>query len=339
MRFAIIGGGNTGQAVAAYIASKGGNCIINTRDKEKANFINSSGITTEGDLIGNFKLNATTNMEEAILDSDIILIMTVANAHREVAMKLKPYLKDNQKVLIFNSNWGALQFKQVLGEDIEKKNLTVGETGTQLFVASSNEPGYVKMSIKESVYVSTIDSNKTQPLIDEIKEYFPQFEKANSIIETTISTTNPVIHVPIALLNGARIENGESFLFYGDGASRAAVDLITNIDKERVAVAKTLGCEITDVLTGINSFWEIKHDNLFDALTKNETYLKAKGPESLNHRYFSEDIPFGIAPIAKLGKIFNIKTPYTDSLLSIIGTLYGKDLIEPGIELSKEDFK
>ncbi len=339
MKFSIIGGGSTGHAVAAYLSSKGGECVLNTRDAIKADIINSSGITAEGAINGNFKVNATTNIVEAVAGSELIIVMTTANAHREVACRLKPLLTQNQKILIFNSNWGALEFKQVLGLDIQLKNLTVAETGAQLFMSSSKEPGHVNIGMKIKISVSATEPEKTQPLLDEINEYFPQFTKASSIIETTMSTTNPVIHVPITLLNAARIENAQQFLFYGEGASRTAVDLVTKLDIERIAVAKSLGCEIVDVLTGINSFWEIKHDNLFDALTKNEIYVKGMGPTSLNHRYLSEDVPFGIAPIAKIGKLIGIETPYTDALLNILRCLFGTELVDGGISFCKEDLE
>ncbi len=339
MRFTIIGGGRTGQAAAAYLTSKGAECLIKTRDAGKAAIFNQHGITAEGGINGNFKVRATTDMQEAADFSDMILVMTVANAHKEVAGQLGPCLKQDQKILIFNSNWGALEFKQVLGDSRKLRNLIVAETGAQLFVASSEETGRVNMSVKAKITVSAVEPEDTQPLLDCIKEYFPQFEKGSSIIETTMSTTNPVIHVPITLLNAARIENAQPFLFYGDGASKEAVQLIENVDRERIAVAKALGCEIDDVLTGINRFWEKKHDNLFDALTKNSTYLHAKGPGTLEHRYITEDVPYGIAPIAKIGRLFGIETPYTDALLGILGCIFGTDVVNGGIEFRREDFE
>ena len=339
MKFTIIGGGNVGQAAAAYLTSRGGECVINTRDAQKAEIINRIGITAEGVVNGNYRVNVTTDMQKAIIDSDIIIIMTIANAHKEVASRLKPFLTQNQKVLIFNSNWGAFEFKQVLGEAIQLKNLTIAETGAQLFIATSKKPGYVNVNMKSKIYVSAIDSDETQQLLDDLTEYFPQFEKADSIIETTISTTNPVIHVPIALLNAVRIENNQTFLFYGEGVSKGSINLILNLDKERIAVADALGCKIDDVLTVINSFWDIKHDNLFDALTKNSSYIKGNGPTTLNHRYLTEDVPYGIAPISKIGKLFGIETPYTDSLLALIRCVVGTELVDGGISFLKEDFK
>lgn len=337
MKFGIIGCGNTGHAVCAYLSHRGGECAVYTRSSEKARIINENGITSEGSVCGNFHVKATTIISEAVDGSDIILVMTTANAHRDVAIMLKPLLTTHQKVLIFNSNWGALEFKQVLDSDIDDKDLIIAETGSQLFLASSKTLGHVHVGLKEKIYVSATDPTKTPALLKDLKEFFPQLIEAKSIVETSLSTTNPVIHAPISLLNAARIENGQPFLFYGEGVSMSAIDLILQVDKERIEVAKALGYDIDDVLTGINSFWEKKHDNLYDALTKNDTYNKSPGPSTLNHRYFTEDIPYGIVPISKIGRLLGIETPNTDSLLSIFRNMCDSKLIDGSIEFNKED--
>jgi opine dehydrogenase len=339
MKICVIGAGNTGQAVAAYLKSMGIDSVLNTRSEEKAATINKNGITSEGGIIGKFKIPATVDLFGAVKDADLILLMTIASAHKEVAEKLKPLLVQGQKILIFNSNWGAFEFKQVLADDIEQKNLTVAETNAQLFISSTEEVGRVNMEIKKQVLVCATNPNKTQFLLDSTKSFFPQFKKSSSIFETTLASTNPVIHVPIVLLNLVRMENSQHFMFYGDGVSYTAVNLILDIDKERVAVARMLGCEIPDVLTTINSFWEIKYDNLYDALTRNQTYLKAVGPKSLDHRYITEDIPFGIIPVAEIGDLIGVDTPYTDALIDLLRHSINPRLISGGVNFSKEDFQ
>ncbi|WP_317855787.1 NAD/NADP octopine/nopaline dehydrogenase family protein [Chakrabartyella piscis] len=339
MKICVIGAGNTGHGISAYLADKGADVILNTRSQEKADHINANGITSAGSVTGNFKVPATTDLALAVSEAELIIIMTVANAHKEVAERLKPVLQPNQKVIVFNSNWGAMQFKQVLGDDIQKKNLIVAETSAQLFVGSIDSQGVIQFSIKAEATICATDSDKTEELIAFTKEYFPQFKKANSIIETTISSTNPVIHVPVVLLNLARVEQKQDFLFYGDGVSPLAVKMVLALDRERIAVAKAMGCEITDVLSGINSFWAIKHDNLFDALTKNETYLKSKGPKTVDHRFLTEDVPYGIAPIAKIGKIYGVATPHTDHVVALLNDLLGDGILEDGVAFAREDFQ
>jgi len=339
LKYAIIGAGNTGHAVSAYLCNLGEDCTLFTRNQVKADEINREGITSKGSVTGIFHLKATSDLADAIQGADIIIVMTTANAHRDVATKLKQVVTDNQKIIIFNGNWGAFQFFKILGDDIKRKGLTVAETSAQLFLANSPEPGKVTLTLKEKVMLSATSPVQTEEIIQQTRHVFPQFEKASSIFETTMSSTNPVIHVPITLLNLARVENEQAFKFYGEGASRTAVKLILDIDQERVKVAKALGCDTKDVLTGINSFWEIKHDNLFDALTKNETYLKSMGPKALNHRYITEDVPFGVAPIAQVGNLFGVSTPHTQNLIDMLKNLVNDELLNDGIEFRMEDFE
>jgi len=334
----VIGAGNTGHAAAAYVASRGGKCRVLTRCPDKAEAINKHGIAATGTVEGLFKVDAFTDVSEAVKDADVILVMTTSDVHREVCRSLRPVLESGQSILIFNGNWGAFEFKRDLGRDIAEKELIVAETGAQLFMSSSKEPGKVHFSIKEQVSAAATDPKMTIRLIDRLSGYIPQLAPVNSIYETSLSSTNPVIHAPITLLNIVRVENGQRFNFYDDGLSPSVINMILAIDAERIALARALGCEISDVLSGINSFWEIKHDNLFDALHKNEQYLKALGPASFDHRYFTEDIPYGIVPISKLGRIFDVATPHSDLVVNAFSVLLGKDYMKEGVSFSKVDF-
>lgn len=339
MKLCIYGAGNTGHAISAYLASKSADFVLYTRNPKKAAVINEYGLESSGSVNGHFAVKASANLAEIIPNTDIILIMTDATAHRDAASKLKPLLRDNQKLLIFNSNWGAYEFTQTLGEDVHAKCLTIAETAAQLFVGSSAEPGKVSMSVKSSISTSATDPSKTDAFLQELQTIFPQLTRANSVLETSLSSTNPIIHVPIALMNLARIENQQAFRFYAEGCSRKAVEYILGIDAERLALGKALACRVTDVLTIINSFWEIKHDNLFDALTLNKTYQNTVGPKSLDHRYFTEDIPYGIAPIAGIGRLFGVPTPYTDALLDNAKLIFGGALELDALQFTKADIK
>lgn len=338
MRILVYGAGNTGHALSAYLASKNADFILFTRDPEKAAHINQRGLDSEGAIQGHFSIKASADLADSLSKADLIVVMTAANAHRDAAERMKPLLQNGQKILISNSNWGAFEFMQVLGKDIPAKNLTVAEMAAQLFVGSAPEPGKITMNVKSSVYVAATDPVKTQPLLAELKPVFPQFVSARSVFETSLSSTNPLIHVPISVMNMARVQNAEHFLFYAEGTSRKAVEYILGIDNERVAVGKALGCHVDDVLTAINSFWEIKHDNLFDALTLNQTYRKTIGPKTLSHRYFTEDIPYGIVPIARIGKLYGVPTPFSDALLEFINLTMGGELELNAMQFSIEDF-
>ncbi|MCI2059235.1 MAG: NAD/NADP octopine/nopaline dehydrogenase family protein [Oscillibacter sp.] len=337
MKFAVIGAGNTGHAVSAYLAHMGADVCLYTRSSEKAELINRIGITASGSVEGTYRIACTSDLAAAVKAAGCIVLTTTADVHHQVLEQLKPLLERDQKILITNANWGAFEGKLILGDDIREKNLWVAETSSQLCVASSKDVGSVTLSLKSGILLAATEKKNSQPFVEWLKPYIPGLSAGGNIVMTTLCSTNPVIHVPITVLNAVRTENGEPYKFYGNGISPLTVRYIEKIDAERVAVARSLGVEITDILTGINSFWPVKHDNLFDALHENEVYQRSMGPKSFNFRYITEDIPYGIAPVCKIGRLHGVDTPYTEALVRFASLLIGRDFMAEGVSFRKGD--
>jgi opine dehydrogenase len=138
-------------------------------------------------------------------------------------------------MIIFNGNWGALEAKTYYGDFLNENELTVAETQEpMLLMAKVTEIGKVNvLGIKKQISISTVNPDDADALIEDLKEVFPQLRKKSSIFETSLSSTNPVIHVPITMFNLARIEEGQDFSFYGEGVSAASIEYIEAIDREK----------------------------------------------------------------------------------------------------------
>ena len=108
------------------------------------------------------------------------------------------------------------------------------------------------------------------------------------------------------------------------------MDYIEKIDAERRAVIQAMGVEAVPVLDILNSFWPEKRDSVFSALKDNPSYQVSRGPKTLAHRYLNEDMPYGLAPIARLGRRYGVDTPYLDSLLRVLGLYLGRDYFQEG---------
>ena len=95
MKIAVIGAGNGGQAISGYLAMQKYDVALYDIVKEKINELKQlGGIRLEGRIEGFGKLNCiTTNIEEAVKGAEIIMVTTVANAHRTVATSIAPYLE------------------------------------------------------------------------------------------------------------------------------------------------------------------------------------------------------------------------------------------------------
>lgn len=56
---------------------------------------------------------------------------------------------------------------------------------------------------------------------------------------------------------------------------------------------------------------------------------------SLNSRYVTEDVPYGLVAWASLGRAVRVKTPLMDSLIHIAGAMLGQDCWNEGRNLDK----
>jgi opine dehydrogenase len=96
MKIAIIGAGNGGQTFAGYLSMARYETSLYDIDVEKMDALKKiGGIKLEGRLQGYGKIDCiTTDIAEAVNGAEIIMVTTVANAHRAVAR-----LKDSTRYL------------------------------------------------------------------------------------------------------------------------------------------------------------------------------------------------------------------------------------------------
>ena len=350
MEIVIIGAGNAGKATAAYLLSmrqpsfndktddmhdSSYKVRLITGDAKKAAETEKNGLTASGRITGNFRpmieYSPYGTGDIRASKADVIIVQTVAGAHRDVAERLKGHLGKNQLIIIFNGNWGAAEFESVLGEEAREKNTLICETAAQLFLCSSPDINSVNITgIKESVGFAVSDMKRMREAYERAVRLFPGLKTAENIIDTSANSSNPVIHGPIAAFNITRLENGEDYTLFGTALPEKLIRYIEKADLERCAVIEALGTKATGVLDILNSFWPVKRESLRDALKENEAYRDIKGPKTLLHRYIEEDIPYGLVPLSVLGKKLGVPTPYTDSVITGLSLYLGRDFMKEG---------
>lgn len=331
MKFTVIGIGKTGQAMAGYLMSRGYDVVLWDRRREKTDTVKAVGLRVSGEVDGYFRPYATTDLAEAVGDADYVLVMTVAAGHLPVARRLSGSLRAGCRILILNGNWGALEFYAQLRAELLEKRVVLAETGGMPLISDSDEVGTCALKkIKNEMSLAAIPAGDAAPLAEELREVFPFLSPARNVVETSINNTNPILHAPIALLNISRIENGEDYTFYGDAASRLVLDYVERADRERVEIAQRAGAVGQSALEILNSFWPMQHDNLYDAVKGNDTYMAGKGPVDLNYRYITEDVPYGLAPVVRLGRALGVEAPYLEAVVRLYSLLFERDFLREG---------
>ena len=337
MKIAVIGAGNGGQAIAGYLATQGYDVALYDIVVEKIEELKKlGGIQLEGRISGFGKLGCiTTNIEEAVRGAEIVMVTTIANAHKAVAQSIAPYVVDGQ-VIILNPGrtCGALVFKQALVEAGCKVRFYLAEAQTLVYACRIVQNGTVNIiGVKDEVLLSALPSKDTDYVLSKINPLYPSFMKTTNVLRTSLENIGAMFHPCVLLFNAATIERNEVFWFYRDMTEQVAA-FIEKFDAERLAVGKAYGIDLLGVRDWIKfAYKDTEGDTLCERMKNNPAYHDIKSPSTIFTRQLTEDIPTGVLPIMELGKAAGVETPLLESMIHICEALLGQDLHTNGRNL------
>ena len=328
MKISIIGAGGTGLSAAAYLHLASQDVKVYVRNEQKRTFWNTHPLNVRGKVNTSFFLPMVKSAKEAADFGDILLICTRANDHEEVIKELAPHLHEGQALLFLNGTWGAVKAQRYFQKTYGSAPISIGETANMPFIASVSEDlenVYFKAKKDEIAYALIGENPKVSELLHLLA---PKVARVSSPASTSLSATNPIIHCCACLFNMTRIENGEDFYFFGNAMTERVTAYMEACDKERIAIGKALGLELSPLLSVLNSFWNTRCATLHEALTTNPSYETVKGPTDISTRYLSEDLPCGLMSLVDLADMLHIKAPHLYALAYTL-SLYLKEPVKP----------
>ena len=348
-KIAIVGGGNGGQAFAAYLSLHGHEVNIYDVSQETVDILNQKGgIEIQGncDVTGFGKIAlASTNIEEVIRDTRVILMVLPSLYHKDMAEKMAPYLVDGQIVVLNpNASLGTFEVRKALDDCKCKADIILACTATLLFACRATEVGHVQVAGQKTTFTaSTHPSSKNEYVGEIFKDILPQFIFAQDVIRVSLDNLNAVVHPAPSILNTGRIESGIPYEYYID-MTPGQVKMIEGIDKERMALSDAFdaGCRTTK--EEYIHMYNAKGETLHEVITTCDGYHGIMGQSKLKTRYIMEDIPCSLVAFQTLGKIANVPTPCIDAMIVIAHTIVdgieeGRTLKNLGLEdVSKEEF-
>lgn len=336
---AVLGGGNGAHAAAADLTYRG----FNVHMYEDAHFASNMQkvFDTRKILMAGAAGNAevtlemvTSDLAEAVEGVKYIFVAVPAFAHGTYAEKLAEVVHPGQIITIFAGSFDSLLFWKKLKErGIE--DVIVTETNTLPYATRLRAPGDILvMSLFNPLKIGVMPACKTKETVEQLIQFYPQLEAVESVIACWLSGLNPIIHVPGCILNAGHIEQAKGdFYFYTEGFSSCVARTTEALDQERIALLKHFGYASDIVAHGIGG--SISTDEISEAIAGDPNFAKIKGPADLKNRYFSEDIPYGIAPWAKLAHAMGVATPLMDSFVYLGSALLGFDCWEKGQSLEE----
>ncbi len=335
MKVTVIGAGNGGQALAAFMAMRGADVILYNRSKKRIAAIMKTGsIRVEGEIQGTFSITAaTTDISEAVRGRELIMVAVPAFAHRPIAEKIAPHVEDGQ-VIVLNPGrtGGAIEFLKTLKDLGVKKDVVVAEAQTFIFASRLTNPGVVKIfRVKNAVPVSALPATKNGVLEETLLRIMPEFEIVDNTIITSFNNIGAVFHPAVLLLNAGRIEStAGKFEFYLEGITPSVARVLEKIDEERCTVMKALGEEPMTAKEWLNYAYDVQGEDLHEAIHNNPGYQGIMAPPSIANRYILEDVPMSLVPIASFGRKLGIETPTIDAIIRIASVMMRRDFWREG---------
>ncbi|WP_041083699.1 NAD/NADP-dependent octopine/nopaline dehydrogenase family protein [Thermotoga profunda] len=335
MKICVIGAGNGGQALAAYLALKGFDVSLYNRSAWRiAPIMKTNKIKVEGEINAVAQISfATTQLQEAMKDRQLLMVVLPAFAHREIAKKMAPYLEDGQIVVLNPGRTaGALEFYNTLKEENVKKDIVIAEAQTFVFASRASNPGVVRIfRIKNAVPVAALPSRKNSDLEKTLLKVMTEFEIAPNTLYTSFNNIGAVFHPATIILNTGWVESTfGKFEFYFEGISQSVAKVLEAIDDERCQVARKFGIEPMTAVQWLSYAYDVRGSNLYDAIHNNEGYRGIQAPTSLENRYILEDVPTSLVPISAFAKVVNVKTPIIDSIIQLASLMMGTDFFKEG---------
>jgi opine dehydrogenase len=349
--WAVIGGGNGGQSAAGHLGMLGYPVRLFDIFEESIAAINKQGgIKVSGVIEGFGKVEfATTDMARAVNGADIVMVITPAFAHRDVATAMAPHLKKGQIVLVHpGATLGAIEFNQVFTErGIERGSITICEAQNLIYATRLIEHGSVSIKgIKKSLAVGVLPTSRTEEAIAALSEAYPGMHAARNVLETSLANLNAIVHPTPSLLNASMIESKRDWKYYVDGITPTIGSLVERLDKERVAIGRAVGLELPDVLQMYKDMYAVEAPTLSEAVRLVKAYWDIPGQTRIDTRYILDDIPNGLVPMIAIAEKFGAPCDIMKTMCTLGNYLLDRELITTGrtmenlglATLAKEEF-
>lgn len=304
----------------------------------------------------------SSNMADVVKGAGLIVVAAPAFAHEPFFRELVPLLEDGQVIHIFTDNYASLILRKLMREMGCTKKVIIGgwssaPYGTRIESVGKFQFPHVGIKYRAitlrgaSLPMSDIDdfmeSSKYLPCIDAVT-YGDGPVAGNTVLDIGFSNINPVIHVPATILGVSTMENWglifgghdrTNYSMYSHGLCPSICEVQYQFFEEEKALARAIGVGtptysyesffsrrsvLTQEYMGLDKDGK---DNVVFPLDQPSTEGNT-GPNNINHRYLTEDVPVGCKIYHDLGVQYGVPTPIIDSMIVLAGAMHKKSFFE-----------
>lgn len=303
----------------------------------------------------------STDMAEVVRGAGLIVIGITALGQDDYLRPLAQLLEDGQVVHTFTDNYCSIMLRKYMRECGNDADVIIGGWSSAPYGTRVEKVQGFWMPHVGAKYRAISLRGACLPMtdIDEFMasiEYLPCMDavrlgdgpvKGDTMLDIGFANVNPVIHVPASILGVSSMENWssvygndpDSYSMYSHGLCNAICEVQYQFYNEEIAIADAIGIDmpkykyqmffsrrsvLTQEYMGLD---ENGNDNVVFPLDK-PCDEGNTGPNNINHRYITEDIPVSCKIYHELGEKFGVKTPIIDSMIVLGGAMHKTNWFE-----------
>ena len=309
----------------------------------------------------------TSDMAEAVKGAGHVIVAAPAFAHESFFRKLIPHLEDGQVISTFTDNYASLLLCKLMREAGCDKKVIIGAWSSAPYGTRVETVGGFPLPHVGVKYRAITLRGATMPMtdVDDFMEASKSLacmdavtfgdgpEVGNTVLDIGFSNINPVIHVPATLLGVSTMENWgkifgdfdkRGYSMYAHALCPSICEVQYKFYNEEIALAEAIWVDLPRY--SYESFFSRRSvlaqeymgkdkdgkDNMILPLDEPTTESNT-GPNSIHHRYVTEDVPVGCKIYHELGVRYGVKTPIIDSMIVLAGAMLKKDYFTEGYSL------
>ncbi len=330
-RVTVLGGGNTAFSLAANLALAGWavllwehpDCAGSIAPIRQSRTIHLEGAARTGaaQLAG-----VTTDPAAALAWSDLLVCSVPSYAHRPFVEQIVPHLRPGHLLALLPGNLGTLVFARAL-RTARVTGVILAEADTAPYVCRKTGPDRATIwGTVAGLGIGVFPASQTTEAMPNLERLFPGAVAYGSVLEAGLSALNPIVHPPGVLLNAGRVERSRGeFWFYEEGVTPSVVRVIEALDAERLAIGHAFGIALTPVADAFHRAGFGPAGDLWSVINGSRMLTALRAPGTMDSRWLTEDVPFGLATWALLAARVGVATPLLDALLTLTSTVLGID--------------
>ncbi len=327
MKVTILGAGAIAYGNAALLCRDGHEVTLwSPSGRRTATLAAGAPLTATGAFVGQFHPRIAASCADALAGAEAVVVAVPGYGHRAVLDAAAPFLRDDQLV-VFSSHMSLSAL--YLAGLLHKRGLTtpIAVLGTTVTTGRQTAPDAVAVnSIRARLDVAVLPDSASAKGMEVCRALFgDRFVPRRGLLAIALSNLNAQNHLAIALCNLTRMELGESW-----GQNRhitpAVARLIEALDAERLAIAAAFGVEVRTIHEHFHLSFHVPKGpfaEMTHALAQRSGDVN--GPTTLDSRYVTEDVPFGLVPTIRLAALAGVPVPLHESGVRLMSALYGRD--------------